>query len=668
MAPRHRRAPTRRGVASQRHAERDIPDGSFIPRSNSTRATSSANLAKEQQVPTEFKELMQSLRAREEENETYENGTEVMENELKSDTSLEQKYASEKIEIKEVVFDSNEIAESTNRDITNEGVNASRSQVHEFTKLEANTEEDKTSMDSRSDILPVTASENETEVLEKNTQLTAEEVLKERKSSNQDSNNLVEFSVSLPETVVAPVFEIITDPESKLNGERAHDDKPGDDIGIFPEEITELTPDTDPEPSCEVIAEQASVEFLEPDPNIIPESASEPVTDESNEVTSLSGTVSGPVRQKFDNAENVPEQVPPKAESEQITAPSLSSDQERPQPSLTLPNDAIPGGVSGPSQEAFMEAASQPASDHIPGTVSESVLPEFVELKKVPEQVILVTGFEQKTDPSLSSDLESFKLNPTLPNEDINIQESKLIKSSSAKVVATSPARSKRLTIEMPENVFQKPIMQELSTKENSNEEKSDECNEMHERRTQSVGISKVEKIHDGEDSSEDDHTAGVAKLTQVFERSSRAKSFSHAERRKKPDVLPKPKIPAPKPGEEKTWSSTRSRSLGRNYRAPVTAEKSVEKSPETGSGKSEERIIVGRANDTMIIVDPETLEKHKSEVAATTTKKGGKSGKSAPKPLPKPKLRKESKPEVDLKTNRDVSVLNGEGKENLKV
>ena len=81
---------------------------------------------------------------------------------------------------------------------------------------------------------------------------------------------------------------------------------------------------------------------------------------------------------------------------------------------------------------------------------------------------------------------------------------------------------------------------------------------------------------------SQDDSNIGVAKLTQAFERSSRSYTISYGERRKKPGVLPKPKVPS-KPKKSQT--------LERNYRFPVTANKPNE--TETPRKQSEDLVVV---------------------------------------------------------------------------
>lgn len=153
---------------------------------------------------------------------------------------------------------------------------------------------------------------------------------------------------------------------------------------------------------------------------------------------------------------------------------------------------------------------------------------------------------------------------------------------------------------------------------------------------------SRIRPVVEEKNRTQDDSNLGVAKLKQAFERSSRSQTISY-DRRKKPEVLPKPKPPS-KPKQ--------SQSLERNYRFPVTAskphevEKSVQKSPKKQN------------DDVLVVLDevPDKVVEKKASVSSSLTKKA-----PGPKPKPLPKPQPKIKPNATTKTA-------DEGKENIKV
>ena len=238
------------------------------------------------------------------------------------------------------------------------------------------------------------------------------------------------------------------------------------------------------------------------------------------------------------------------------------------------------------------------------------------------------------------------------------------MESKSAEATVTSPVRSRRLNIETPENI-KKPTMPKVVINENSDKDRP-QSNGI-QKRPQSLYVQKSTYAQDDYDSTKDDSGAGVAKLTQAFER---ANTISHGER-KKPDILPKPKIVSQKPAEEvQTLNDMKTKSLGRNFRISASTKKSNEKPLKAALGQREEPKIINTNDDTVVIIDQDVLDRNKinekSEVAVKSpTKKPERRG-SAPKPAPKPKLYKEPKPAS--KTKNDATALNYEGKENIEV
>lgn len=154
---------------------------------------------------------------------------------------------------------------------------------------------------------------------------------------------------------------------------------------------------------------------------------------------------------------------------------------------------------------------------------------------------------------------------------------------------------------------------------------------------------SRIRPVVEEKNRTQDDSNLGVAKLKQAFERSSRSQTISY-DRRKKPEVLPKPKPPS-KPKQ--------SQSLERNYRFSVMAskphevEKSVQKSPKKQN------------DDVVVVLDevPDKVVEKKASVSSSLTKKA-----PGPKPKPLPKPQPKIKPNATTKTADEL------GKENIKV
>ena len=199
----------------------------------------------------------------------------------------------------------------------------------------------------------------------------------------------------------------------------------------------------------------------------------------------------------------------------------------------------------------------------------------------------------------------------------------------------SSPVRSKKLVIETPEKVYQKLIMPEVRAE--GAKEESGGARGQQRQRPQSMH-SRIRPDEEMEKQTQDDSNLGVARLTQAFERSSRSQTISHIDRRKKPDILPKPK-PASKPGKSQT--------LERNYRFPVLSSKPGET----------ETAVQKKPSDVVVLLDeaPEKTVKKKESVSSPT--------KKAPVPKPKP-LPKPPKPTIANTTTK----MADEGKENLKV
>jgi hypothetical protein len=195
-----------------------------------------------------------------------------------------------------------------------------------------------------------------------------------------------------------------------------------------------------------------------------------------------------------------------------------------------------------------------------------------------------------------------------------------------------SPGRSRRLVIETPEEVYQKPIMPELRIEESN--EKPDGPKGIKRNRPQSMH-NRLRPEVEQHIQTQDDSNLGVARLTQAFERSSRSQTISYSDRKKKPDVLPKPK-----PG------SKQSQTLDKNFRFPSA----------TGNPSETETPKSPKKQSNIVVLDklPEKAEEKKASVP---TKKPP---APKPKPLPKPKI----KPTLPNATTKKAN----EDKENIKV
>ena len=225
-------------------------------------------------------------------------------------------------------------------------------------------------------------------------------------------------------------------------------------------------------------------------------------------------------------------------------------------------------------------------------------------------------------------------ITPTSP-----VQEDKSHKfsppSSPKSISPTSPVRSRRLVVETPE--YQKPIMPVARTDDENVKRGS---RGIQRQRPQSMH-SRISPEVEKESKTQDDSNLGVAKLTQAFERSSRSKTVSYSDRRKKPDVLPKPK-PAATPNQTK--------SLDRNYRFPLTAEISdeTEISEQTNT----------KIQNNVIVLD-KIPKKQVEEKKSVSPKKV---------PLPKPKTLPKPQPKAKPKAPNTITKTTDEGKENIKV
>ena len=206
MAPRHRRAPTRRGVAStRRHV---IEDDYIIQRSNSVGVSSPSSLLKKQQDTVNFDDLIQSLRSHQEENTTDENKKENIEVDMREEPHSEQGNATEEIGKNEPISDEQQVHVSTDiHDIIKEDSNVN--QDPGLNEQQENMKEDET--------LTMEMTSPEVKIENSEEQESLEEAKKERKYSDHDSvpvsisitstdydgtNNLVDTPLSLSKTVV----------------------------------------------------------------------------------------------------------------------------------------------------------------------------------------------------------------------------------------------------------------------------------------------------------------------------------------------------------------------------------------------------------------------------------------------------------------------------------
>lgn len=594
VAPRHRRAPTRKGVASVRHHDR--VDGDVIPRSNSVGVNSASFPSKKQKETVNFDELIQSLRPRENENATSENKKENIEVNMREEPSSEQGNATGEME-RDASMSDEKIHESTEHDMIEKGSDVNTDPG--LNELQENTNEDETStMEITSAVLKfATPAEVKREICEERDQQSTEEALQESKFSDDDStvplstciastehddaNTSVDFPVSLSKTASTSV----TDHDSELMYEDAFGDNA--DAGISPVTIVESVSVTNDKPTCEGDTEALHVELIEP-----------------------------------------------------VTKP-------------------VSECISETYKEGSVEAVvinERPAIEILPSPGSEPVALELPVSDKADDRFILKVESKQKANRSSSSDEHS---EPSSTIKDVIIVES--MESASVEAPVTSPVRSRRLNIETPENVFQKAIIPELVIHENEDKDHP-EPKGIQRRRPQSLYTPKSTNALEEKGHSKDDSNAGVARLTKAFELTSRSNTISLGERRKKPIVLPKPKYLSQTSVETvQTPNETKTRSLGRNFRISATTEKSNEKS-------LKKDIITNANHDTVVIIDQSVFDENKMNEKVTVKnlpKKPERRG-TAPKPLPKPKIYKESTPAVNANVN-DLTVLNDEGKENIE-
>ena len=202
---------------------------------------------------------------------------------------------------------------------------------------------------------------------------------------------------------------------------------------------------------------------------------------------------------------------------------------------------------------------------------------------------------------------------------------------------ARSPVRSKRLVIETPEKVYQKPIMADIKAQESEIEQLVDDSRGVQRKLPQSMHNRITTEIKEN-NQSQDDSNIGVMRLTQAFERSSRSQTISY---RTKPDIPPKPKVAS---------KADKSKTLDRSYRFPVTANAtkiSAQNSP------AEQNDVVASSDK----IHDKTDEK-KNDVSSSPTKK-------IPVPKPKPLPKPQPKPQVNTPNLTTKTV---EGDERKKV
>ena len=675
VAPRHRRAPTRKGVSSVRHGSHDVTDGNVIPRSRSVGARIPVDVIVEQpksatneQNQKALQEERKKLREKMEEDQTKRKQQEEegekpkqLEQKLEQEKLEEQKREQEKLERERLERQKNEEEKLQRERLEKERLEQAKIEKE---KLEQEKLEQEKLEQEKLEQEKLEQEKLETERLEKEKQ---ERLIKEQLEREQAENLRVEQEKleKLKQDKLEELkreqgkLEQLKREQKKMEEEKIKEEHKQQEVsklsqfniqqkidfsdlaeslrsGDTKEMSSEQTFDVEMKETTSEKNAEKSKDMIEASPvdsrgvtlyqNIdIQEHTSRDIS-----VTSTDETQVATLYQNADIEKQV-ENEQSESVKEQETSDVLSiklkdatDDKESASGSVfsRLPPDnsatvSTNQESRGKTETVVVEPPEncQPMSTCEKHVHSGSMVGKYSEIVQVLEVKInedeAVLPVEKEKSPSFSPPLSP--LSSTTP---------------------TSPVRSKKLVVETPENVYQKPIMPDVRAE--GAKEKSDGAKGIQRKRPQSMH-SRIRP--DEEMQTQDDSNIGVSRLTQAFERSTRSQTISHSDRRKKPDVLPKPK-PALKPGKSQT--------LERNYRFPVP------------SSKPSETTVRKKPNDVVVVLDdvPEKAIEKKESVLSPTKKA----------PPPKPKLLPKPQPKAKPTMSNATAKLADEGKENVKV
>lgn len=606
VAPRHRRAPTRKGVASVRHGGHDITDGNVIPRSRSVGARIQGNVLVEQS------EVQPNVEEMKQERENLRKKMEMADEQRQ----LEQEEAKQKqLEDEKQKLEQEKLEQ----------------QKREQEKLEEETLEQE-----RLENQKLEEEKRQKEKLEKE-RLEQEKLEKQR--LEQEKQERLE-----KEKLEQDKLEKLKLEQEKLKHERLVEENRQQQVNdkLNQYNIRQTTDFSDLAESLRSSANSKETYSVETTEVEMKETTSEQKHDTSRDISEIRGVA---LYQNID-IDNVKTK-----DSHAVLDIEINTDDRQTTNDFAvsplLAEERVTAStnqeIRGTNQVTVVEQSGefQPMSISEEDVHSENITskhPETVKVPAVGEKISednTVVTVEEEESPPLSPQSNPPSNPPSSPPSSPSSYST-----PSSCSTPRSPVRSKRLVIETPEKVYQKPIMSEVRTEE-AETKKENGRGGIQRNRPQSMH-SRIRPVVEENNRTQDDSNLGVAKLKQAFERSSRSQTISY-DRRKKPEVLPKPKPPS-KPKQ--------SQSLERNYRFPVTAskphevEKSVQKSPKKQN------------DDVVVVLDevPDKVVEKKASVSSSLTKKA-----PGPKPKPLPKPQPKIKPNATTKTA-------DEGKENIKV
>ena len=662
VAPRHRRAPTRKGVSSVRHGSHGVTDGNVIPRSRSVgariqvdviveqpkSATSEQNQKALQEERKKLREKMEEDQRERKQQEEEGEKQKQLEQKLEQEKLEEQKREQEKLERERLERQKNEEEKLQRERLEKERLEQEKMEKEkleqeklepeklEQEKLETERFEKEIQERLIKEQLEREQAENlrvEQEKLEKLKQDKLEELKREQEKLEQLKREQEEEKIKeehkQQEVNKLSQFNIQQkiDFSDLAESLRSGDTKEMSSEQTFDVEMKETTSEKNAEKSKDMIeaspVDSRGVTLCQ---NIdIEEHTSRDISVTSTDETQVATLYqNADIEKQVENeqSESVKEQET--SDVLNIKLKDATDDKESAGGSVfsRLPPDnsatvSTNQESRGKTETVVVEPPEncQPMSTCEKHVYSGSMVGKYSEIVQVLEVKInkdeAVLPVEKEKSPSFSPPLSP--LSSTTP---------------------TSPVRSKKLVVEAPENVYQKPIMPDVRAE--GAKEKSDGAKGIQRKRPQSMH-SRIRP--DEEMQTQDNSNIGVSRLTQAFERSTRSQTISHSDRRKKPDVLPKPK-PVLKPGKSQT--------LERNYRFPVP------------SSKPSETTVQKKPNDVVVVLDdvPEKATEKKESVLSPTKKA----------PPPKPKLLPKPQPKAKPTTSNATAKLADEGKENVKV
>ena len=619
VKPPHRRAPSRRGVASVRHREQDITDGNVIPRSHSVGGRVQNDILVEQPEPSE-----QDLKVLEQERDSLKERMKTKEEERKRQEEEEDEAKLKQVELEKKKLEQEKLEQHKREQEQLEKEKLEKQNIEEEKRRlekaeQEKLEQERLEMEKREQ----ERLENEKRELEKleNEKRELEKLENEKREQEKLENKKREQEKLEQERLE----------KEKLEQQETADEEKREQFNMS--QTTDFSDLAKSLRSSDNAKESHSTETTELN---IEETTSE----KTIRVINDDPAVETPGVTLYQNIDTVPSKQTPAALNIEI---NNAVDDSQTTSDVTVSPLIKADSATLPTDQEFREAndVDVVGGSEEPKSESKKVTAKFsVEVPAVDDKMSgdkTVVTLEKEKTPLLSPHSPTAPYSPASPHSPTSPLAPTSPTSPHSPTTQHSPVRSRRLVIETPEKVYQKPIMLEVQTDETM--KNSDGPKGIQRKRPQSMH-SRIRPELEQKIQTQDDSNLGVAKLTQAFERSSRSQTISYSERRKKPDVLPKPK-PASKPSQ--------SQSLERNYRFPST----TSKPSDSETQKSEKK------QSTVVVLDevPEKADKKKATVLSSPTKKppGPK-----PKPLPKPK----GKPLLPNATTKAAL----EDKENVKV